>query len=435
MDVLLLSRLQFAAATMFHFLFVPLTLGLALLVAVMETRYVRTGDETYLRMTRFWGKIFLINFALGVVTGITLEFQFGTNWSRYSAYVGDIFGSLLAIEATAAFFLESTLIGVWVFGWKKISAKAHATVMWLVAFASLLSAVWIIIANGWMQHPVGFEIRNGRAELIDFWAVVSNPFAIYQYFHTIAGAFVLTAFVVTGISAYHLLKKQHIDFFTRSFRMGLITGLIASIFIVIEGDQHAVHVTQVQPEKLAAMESHWETVSSAPLHLFAIPDPANERNLIELGSIPGLLSFLGHHDVNAEVLGLKEFPREDRPPVFLTFISFRIMVALGTLFPILMIIGWVLRNRLVESRGYLWVMLLAIPLPYIANQAGWVLAEVGRQPWIVYRLMRTADAVSPVATSQVFISLVAFILVYGLLGAAGLYLVVRHVKQGPKPVA
>ncbi len=435
MDVLLLSRLQFAAATMFHFLFVPLTLGLALLVAIMETRYVRTGDETYLRMTRFWGKIFLINFALGVVTGITLEFQFGTNWSRYSAYVGDIFGSLLAIEATAAFFLESTLIGVWVFGWKKISPKAHATVMWLVAFASLLSAVWIIIANGWMQHPVGFEIRNGRAELVDFWAVVSNPFAIYQYFHTIAGAFVLTAFVVTGISAYHLLKKQHIDFFTRSFRMGLITGLIASIFIVIEGDQHAVHVTQVQPEKLAAMESHWETVSKAPLHLFAIPDPANERNLIELGSIPGLLSFLGHHDVNAEVLGLKEFPREDRPPVFLTFISFRTMVALGTLFPILMIIGWVFRNRLVESRGYLWVMLLAIPLPYIANQAGWVLAEVGRQPWIVYRLMRTADAVSPVATSQVFISLVAFILVYGLLGAAGLYLVVRHVKQGPKPVA
>lgn len=203
MDALFLSRLQFAAATMFHFLFVPLTLGLSVLVAYMETRYVRTGDETYLRMTKFWGKIFLINFALGVVTGITLEFQSGTNSSRYSAYVGDIFGSLLAIEATAAFFLESTLIGVWIFGWRKISAKAHAAVMWLIAGASLLSVVWILIANSWMQHPVGFTIRNGRAELVDFAAVVTNPFAIYMFLHVIAGAFILSAFFVMGASAYH----------------------------------------------------------------------------------------------------------------------------------------------------------------------------------------------------------------------------------------
>ena len=243
MDVVLLSRLQFAAATMFHFLFVPLTLGLSVLVAIMETKYVKTGDEIYLRMTKFWGKIFLINFALGVVTGITLEFQFGTNWSRYSEYVGDIFGSLLAIEATVAFFLESTLVGVWIFGWRKLSKKAHATVMWLIAAAGNITAIWILTANGWMQHPVGYTIRNGRAELTDFTAVLFNKFAILEFFHMIPAAFILSAFFVMGVSAYHLLKKQNIDFFTKSFRMALVFGLIFSIFIVIEGDMHAVHVT------------------------------------------------------------------------------------------------------------------------------------------------------------------------------------------------
>lgn len=431
MDALLLSRLQFAAATMFHFLFVPLTLGLSVLVAFMETRYVRTGDKTYLRMTKFWGKIFLINFALGVVTGITLEFQFGTNWSRYSAYVGDIFGSLLAIEATAAFFLESTLIGVWVFGWKKISARAHATVMWLIAGASLLSAVWILIANSWMQHPVGYAIRNGRAELVDFLAVITNPFAIYMFFHVIAGAFILSAFFMMGASSYHLLKKQHLDFFTKSFKIALVMGLLSSLFIVIEGDQHAIHVTKVQPAKLAAMESHWETGPNAPIHALVVPDEKNEKNIIEFGTIPGMLSFLAHHDVDAEVIGLKDFPKSERPPVLLTMISFRTMVALGMLFPILTIVGFFLRNHLVEHPNYLRVMLLAIPLPYIANQLGWIVAEVGRQPWIVYGLMKTSDAVSPVAGYQVFVSLAAFILLYGVLGIVGFYLMARHIKQGP----
>jgi cytochrome d ubiquinol oxidase subunit I len=272
LDVVLLSRLQFAAATMFHFLFVPLTLGLSVMIAYMETKYVRTGDETYLRMTKFWGKLFLINFALGVVTGITLEFQFGTNWSRYSAYVGDIFGSLLAIEASVAFFLESTLIGVWIFGWKKLSAKAHATVMWLVAAAGNLSAIWILIANGWMQHPVGFTIRDGRAELVDFAQVVFNKFAILEFFHTVPAAFTLSAFFVMSISAYHLLKKQHIEFFTRSFKIALVVGLVSSIVVAVVGDMHVVHVGKVQPAKLAAMEAHWETTTRAPLVLFAIPD-------------------------------------------------------------------------------------------------------------------------------------------------------------------
>ena len=432
MDVVMLSRLQFAAATMFHFLFVPLTLGLSILVAIMETKYVKTGEEVYLRMTKFWGKLFLINFALGVVTGITLEFQFGTNWSRYSAYVGDVFGSLLAIEASVAFFLESTFIGIWIFGWKKLSKRAHAVVIWLVAAASNISAIWILTANGWMQHPVGFAIRDGRAELVNFSAVIFNKFAILEIFHTVPGAYILSAFFIMGISAYHLLKKHQIDFFTKSFRLALTFGLIFSIFIVVEGDLHAVHVTKTQPTKLAAMEAHWETTTRAPIYLFAIPD---EKNSIEIGSIPGLLSLLGYRDINAEVKGLKDFPKDERPPVFLSFISFRVMVALGTLFPILCIIGWFKRKRLTESPRYLKIMLWSIPLPYIASELGWMLAEVGRQPWIVYGLLKTQHAASPVAGLQVMTSLIAFVLVYGLLGIVGFYLIIKNVQKGPELVS
>ncbi len=435
MDVLLLSRLQFTATTLFHFLFVPLTLGLSILVAIMETQYARTGKDIYLKMTKFWGKLFLINFAVGVVTGITLEFQFGTNWSRYSAYVGDVFGSLLAIEATAAFFLESTLIGVWVFGWKKLSRKAHATVMWLVAGASNLSAIWILTANGWMQNPVGYAIQNGRAELTDFASVVFNKFSILQILHVLPAALVLSAFFIMGVSAYHLLKKQNVEFFTKSFRLGLVFGFIFSIVVALEGDFHARHVTETQPAKLAAMESLWETTEGAPIYLFALPDEENEKNAIQIGAIPGLLSFLGHHDFNAEITGLKDIPKDERPPVLLTFLSFRVMVALGTLFPILTLIGLYLRNRLLENPWYLKIMLFSIPLPYIAIEMGWLLAELGRQPWIVYGLMKTSDAVSPIALSQVAVSLIAFLGVYGLLGAIGYYLIFKYAKKGPEAVA
>jgi len=434
MDVLLLSRLQFTATTLFHFLFVPLTLGLSIIVAVMETQYVRTGDETYLKMTKFWGKLFLINFAVGVVTGITLEFQFGTNWSRYSAYVGDIFGSLLAIEATAAFFLESTLIGVWVFGWKRLSAKAHATVMWLVAGASNLSAIWILTANGWMQNPVGFAIQNGRAELQDFGAVLFNKFSLLQIFHVLPAALILAAFFVMGISAYHLLKKQHIDFFTRSFKIGLTFGLVFSVFVALEGDFHARHVTEVQPAKLAAMEAHWETTTQAPIHLLALPSEEEERNIIQIGSIPGVLSFLGHHDFDAEIKGLKDFPKDERPPVLLTFVSFRLMVALGSYFILVTILGLILRNKLLEYPLYLKLMMFSVPLPYLAIEFGWLLAEVGRQPWLVYGIMKTSAGVSPIDIVQVATSLVAFVLVYALLGAVGYYLIIKKAVKGPEPV-
>jgi cytochrome d ubiquinol oxidase subunit I len=434
MDVVMLSRLQFSATTLFHFLFVPLTLGLSVILAVMETQYVRTGDETYLRMTKFWGKLFLINFAVGVVTGITLEFQFGTNWSRYSAFMGDIFGSLLAIEATAAFFLESTLIGVWVFGWKRLSPKAHATVMWLVAGASNLSAIWILTANGWMQNPVGYAIRNGRAELQDFGAVVFNKFSILQILHVLPAALILAGFFVMGISAFHLLKKQHIDFFTRSFKIGLTFGLIFSIFIAVQGDFHARNVTEVQPAKLAAMEALWETTTRAPMHLIALPSDEEERNIIQIGSIPGLLSFLGHHDFNAEIKGIKEFPRDERPPVLLTFLSFRTMVGLGTYFILVTILGFVLRNKLLDYPLYLKLMMFSVPLPYLAIEFGWLLAEVGRQPWIVYGLMKTPAGVSPIDIIQVATSLGAFVLIYTLLGAVGYYLIIKKAVKGPEPV-
>lgn len=431
MDVLLLSRLQFAAATAFHFLFVPLTLGLSVLVAVMETRYVRTGEEIYLRMVRFWGKIFLINFAIGVVTGITLEFQFGTNWSRYSAFMGDIFGSLLAIEALGFFFLESILLGVWIFGWRKISRKAHALVMWLIAFASTGSAVWILTANSWMQHPVGYVLRNGRAELESFAAVALNKFAILMFFHTVGAAYILSAFFVMGVSAYHLLKRQEVAFFTKSFRMALVMGVLFSLFVILEGHYHGGDLAKTQPTKLAAMESHWETSRNAPIYLFSFPDEKGEKNLVEIGPIPGLLSLLAFHSTEAEVKGLKDFPAQERPPVLITFASFKIMVGLGFYFALATLVGWFLRNRLLESRWYLKLMLFSIPLPYIAAELGWTLAEVGRQPWIVYGLMKTADGVSPVAASQVAVSLAAFILVYGLLGSVGYYLIIRHIKRGP----
>lgn len=431
MDALMLSRLQFAAATMFHFLFVPLTLGISVLIACMETAYARTGKPVYKRMAKFWGKLFLINFTLGVVTGITLEFQFGTNWSRYSAYVGDIFGSLLAIEATAAFFLESTFIGVWHFGWEKLSPRAHAVSAWLVAGAGNLSAVWILIANGFMQNPLGFEIRNGRAELTDFLAVISNPWAWNQFVHVVSASFCVAAFFVAGISAWHLLRKQNVELFTKSMKLALFVGLAASATVAIQGHVHGNLVAKLQPAKLAAMEAHWETTKNAPMYLLQIPDAKNEKNLVQALPVPSLLSILAFNDPDAEVKGLKDFPAADRPPVGITFIAFRVMVGIGTLMPLLMLFGLMKRESLSNYPLFLKALIWAMPLPYLGMQAGWAVAEVGRQPWIVYGLMRTADAVSPITAAQAGSSLVAMVLLYTLLGVAGAYLMVTAARKGP----
>ncbi len=434
MDVLMLSRLQFAVTAGFHFIFVPLTLGLVMLVAYMETMYVRTGDEMYLRMTKFWGKLFLINFILGIVTGITLEFQFGMNWAEYSKYVGDIFGSLLAIEATAAFFLESTFIGLWVFGWNKISKKLHAASIWIVAIAANLSALWILLANGWMQHPVGYVINNGRAEMTDFLALVTNGHGWSKFVHTVASGYVVAAFFVMGISAYHILRKQNLRFFKTSFKIAATFGLLSTLLVFASGDHHGVEVAKTQPAKFAAMESVWETQKAATYHLIVVPDSDNERNSIEALGIPKLMSLLAFHDPDAEIKGLKEFPKELRPPVFITFASFKGMAALGMLFLLLTAISWYLsrKDRLESWPLFLRIMLYSIPLPYIACQIGWIVAEVGRQPWIVYGVLKTSDAVSKsVSAGQVIFSLAGFTLLYGFLAIVDFYLLTKFAKQGP----
>ncbi len=432
MDVVLLSRLQFAVATMFHFIFVPLTLGLSVLTAIYETLYVKTGDEDYKRAAKFWGKLFLINFALGVVTGITLEFQFGTNWSRYSEYVGDIFGSLLAIEATLAFFLESTFIAVWAFGWNRLSPKLHAICIWLVAIGSNISALWILLANGWMQHPVGYVLRNGRAELTSFFQVVTNSFGWLEFLHTVPGAFVLAGFFVMGVSAWHLLRKNEVVFFKKCFKVASTFTLIFALFLLFEGHFHGAEVAETQPTKLAAMEALWHTEKGAPMYLFVWPDDQHERNKIELFPVPGLLSFLSTHSFHGEVKGLKEWPQDQRPPVSLTFWSFRIMVGLGTLFILLSLWAFLRREQIEKERWLLRILPWCIPLPYIAHEAGWIVAEVGRQPWIVYGLMKTSQAVSPISTLQVAWSLPAFIILYTLLGVVDIYLLAKYARKGPE---
>ncbi|MRR28982.1 cytochrome ubiquinol oxidase subunit I [bacterium] len=434
MDVLTLSRLQFAATTMFHFIFVPLTLGLSILTAYMETRYVRTGDETYLKMTKFWGKLFLINFALGVVTGITQEFQFGMNWAEYSRYVGDIFGAPLAIEATVAFFLESVFIGVWIFGWNKVSKAVHVVSIWLVAIATNLSALWILLANGWMQKPVGYVLRNGRAEMVDIVAVITNPYGIIKFVHTVGSGYMVAAFFVMGISAWHLLRKSQVDFFTRSFRMASVFGLAAALIVFASGDFHAVEIAKTQPTKFAAMESIWETQQGVGMNLILLPDPKNECNAIERLCIPNMVSMLAFHDPTAEIKGLKDFPKELRPPVQPTFWSFRIMVGLGTFTALAALVAVIVsRMKNLENRTlFLRLMILALPLPYIAAQLGWVVAEIGRQPWIVYGVLKTSDAVSKAVSSpQVIGSLVGFTLLYGLLGAIDIFLLVKYARKGP----
>ncbi len=434
MDALTLSRLQFAVTAAFHFIFVPLTLGLSILIAYMESRYVRTNDAMYLKMTKFWGKLFLINFALGIVTGITMEFQFGMNWAEYSKYVGDIFGAPLAIEATVAFFLESTFIGLWVFGWNKVSKRVHALSIWLVAIATNLSALWILLANGWMQKPVGYVLRNNRAEMVDFGAMLTNPYGWLKFSHTLLSGYVVAAFFVMGISAYHLLKKTNTAFFKRSFKMAAAFGLMSSFLVFIVGDFHAAMVAKTQPTKFAAMESVWDTQKAVPYNFLVIPDVKNERNTVSELGIPKLLSLLAFHDGDAEIKGLKEFSKEDRPPVLATFLSFRGMAALGMLFMLLALAGYVIskRDRLESNPLFLRIMLYALPLPYIAAQLGWLVAEVGRQPWIVYGVLRTSDAVSKsVTAAQVWTSLIGFTVFYGMLGFIDVYLLAKYSKKGP----
>ncbi len=429
-----LSRIQFAVVAIFHFLFVPLTLGLSVMTAYMETRYVRSGDETFLRMAKFWGRLFIVNFAIGVVTGLTLEFQFGMNWAQYSKYVGDIFGAPLAIEATVAFFLESTFIGLWVFSWKRVSKRTHAIFIWLVALASTLSALWILLANGWMQHPVGYQVDGSRAVLTSFGALLGNPYSWIKFFHVITSAYVLTGFFIMGISAFHLLRKNEVYFFQKSFKIAAVFALAASVLVIVAGDLSGLQVAKFQPTKLAAMESQWNTEKGATFYLLTMPDPAKQQNYFEALGIPGGTSFLSYHNFNATVKGLKDYPANDRPPVATTFIAFRLMVMLGFLFVLIALLAVIFsrRNTLDKNRWFLHIMPFALFLPYLASELGWVVAEIGRQPWIVYGLLRTANAASRAITpGDVLASLIGFAIIYSLLAVADLFLLTKYARKIP----
>ncbi|MBM3858301.1 MAG: cytochrome ubiquinol oxidase subunit I [Verrucomicrobia bacterium] len=437
MNVEILARAQFALTVMFHYLFPPLTIGLGGLLVLMEWRYLRTGDPLYESLTKFWTKIFALNFALGVATGIVMEFQFGTNWASYSRYVGDIFGSALAAEGIFAFFLESVFLGVMIFGWNKVSKRMHFFSTCMVALGAVLSSVWIIVANSWQQTPAGFVIRNGRAELTDFAAAVFNPSTVHRLVHVWIGAYILAAFFVMGVSAWYILKNRHVEAAKTSFRLALVMGLVASLLAPLSGDGHGRNVAQYQPAKMAAMEGHFVTGTGAtPIYLFGFPDVKSQT--VKGGvAIPGLLSFLVHRDFKTPVTGLDKFPRADWPPVALTFQTFHAMVALGLLFILLTVAAlfWRWRGTLFEKRWLLWVFVLAVPLPYLANQLGWVAAEVGRQPWVVYGLLRTGDALSKSVTAgQVLGSIIMFGVIYALLFAVWLYILLDKIRQGPEPV-
>ncbi len=442
MGELLLARWQFGITSAYHFLFVPLTLGLSILVAIMETLYVRTGNETYKRMTQFWGKLFLINFAMGVVTGIVMEFQFGMNWSGYSRFVGDIFGVPLAIEALAAFFIESTFLGIWIFGWDKLSKTLHAACIWLVAVATNLSAFWILVANSFMQNPTGYVLRNNRAEMVDFGALITNPYVWHQFPHTVLAGFATGAFFVMGISAWHLLRKNHTDFFQRSLRLGLAMGLISVLLVSGVGHLQTQYLAKTQPMKIAAAEALWETADPAPFTVVAAIDQERQTNRFEI-QIPGLLSFLTHNSFKGEVKGLKDVQAEQEakygpgnyiPPVTPVFWSFRIMVAAGLwLILISLLTLYLVRAGRLEQRPWvLKALVWTIPIPYVANLSGWIVAEIGRQPWIVYGLQRVEEGVSPgVSAGAVLTTLLGFTLIYGALAVVDVYLLRKYATQGP----
>lgn len=446
MDVTDLARLQFATTTLYHYIFVPLTIGLSLIVAIMQTQYVRTGDENYKRMTKFWGKLFLINFAMGVVTGIVQEFQFGMAWSEYSRFVGDIFGAPLAIEALMAFFVESTFIGLWIFGWDRLPKKVHLGTIWMVALGSSMSSLWILIANSWMQNPVGYVLANGRAQMVDFGAVITNPNIFYQFPHVIFAAFTTAGFFVAAISGYRLLRRRTADehlMFVRSLKIGLVFGLSAVLVSMAVGHMSGQFMLEKQPMKLAAAEGLWESESPAGLSFFQIGNEEERKAIVNI-SIPLLLSYMTYDSFTGLVPGINQLnaffqqqyaeiygPNADYVPpmIWLIYWSFRGMVGLGALMALVAAVGIFLwwRGKLDKTRWFLVLLPFTIVLPYVANFAGWLLTELGRQPWIVQGLMRTEQGISPnLTTVDLWITLIGFTLIYGTLAVANFYLLWKY---------
>jgi len=440
LDPLLLSRLQFALTIGFHFLFPPLTIGLAWLLVIVEWLGWRRGDEDYVRAGVFFGKILGLTFAVGVATGVVMEFQFGTNWAEYSKFVGDVFGAPLAAEAVFAFFLESTFLGLYLFGRSRVSKAAHWFSILMVAVGSALSAFWIIVANSWQQTPAGYVVRNGRAELVDFWAAVFNSSTPHRFLHTMVACLVAGAFLMIGVSAYLILKNKAADVARKTLTISLLFGFVFSVMSLFPtGHHHAKQVAEDQPEKFAAMEGLIHGQSRAPMVVIGKPsdDPPRMDSLVE---IPGLLSWMAFGNVDALIEGIKDLNEDGwpTPPLVPTFVSFHSMVALGMLFIALTGLGVLLmiRGKLSQSRWYLKLLVWSIPLPLVACQLGWIVAEVGRQPWVVYRVLKTADAFSTnVSGAEVLFSLVAFGLIYLALGALYVFILVKKVNHGPEPPA
>ncbi|MEV5280798.1 cytochrome ubiquinol oxidase subunit I [Streptomyces sp. NPDC051994] len=464
-----LARWQFGITTVYHFLFVPLTISLAALVAGLETAWVRTGKEKYLRATKFWGKLFLINIAMGVVTGIVQEFQFGMNWSDYSRFVGDVFGAPLAFEALIAFFFESTFIGLWIFGWDKLPKKIHCACMWMVSIGTMLSAYFILAANSWMQHPVGYRLNKatGRAELTDFWHVLTQDTTLVVVFHTLTAAFLTGGAFMVGVAAIHLRRKRHVPVMRMSLRLGLVTLVIGGLLTAVSGDSLGKVMFKQQPMKMAAAEALWDGQNSAPFSVFAIGDVAKGHNDVEI-SVPGILSFLADSNFSSYVPGINDVnkseqqkfgPGDYRPNIPVTFWGFRWMIGFGmTSFAIGLVGLWLTRKKFMLAPGmrtgedevpnlvlfkskplgarltkwYWFFAVWTLGFPLIANSWGWIFTEMGRQPWVVYGVLRTRDAVSPtVSQGEVLTSMIVFTLLYAVLAVIEVRLLVKYVKAGP----
>jgi cytochrome d ubiquinol oxidase subunit I len=440
-----LARWQFAIITVYHFLFVPLTIGLSALVAGMQTAWVRTGDDRYLRMTKFWGKLFLINFAMGVVTGIVQEFQFGMNWSDYSRFVGDIFGAPLAIEGLLAFFLESTFLGLWIFGWDRLPKRVHLACIWLASIGTMLSAYFILAANSWMQHPVGYIVNDaaGRAELTDFGAVLTNSTAIGAFLHTITAAFLTASVFVMAISAWHLAKGRHADVMRPSMRLGLVVTLIASLGTIVTGDLQAKLMTEQQPMKMAAAEALYDTVAPASFSLFTVGSLDGSEELFSV-RVPRVLSFMATGSFDGEVEGINDLqaaaeqtygPGDYRPNIPVTYWTFRLMIGFGLLAGLVAAIGlWLTRKRARRPvpRWFLLAALVTLFTPFAANSVGWIFTEMGRQPWAVFGVLPTAAGVSPgVGAATVLTSLIVYTLLYGALAVVDGVLMVRYAAVVP----
>ncbi|NMP21265.1 cytochrome ubiquinol oxidase subunit I [Sulfobacillus harzensis] len=439
-----LARLQFGTMTIYHFIFVPITIGLSFMLAILETRYWRTRKPEDKKVLDFFGRLFLINFAVGVVTGILQEFQFGMNWSNYSRFVGDVFGAPLAVEALAAFFLESTFIGIWIFGWDRLSPRVHTLSMWLVAIGTSLSAFWILTANSFMQEPVGYKIVNGHAEMTNFFALLGNPQLWVEFPHVEAGALTTGAFFVAGISAYFLLvKKQYRDWFMAPFRIAMIVAAAGSVVAIAIGHDQAQHLIMAQPMKMAASEALWHTSKlHASWSIISLFNPVTHHTWFKI-SIPSMLSILAYNRLTGRIPGIAELqslyvhrygPGNYVPPVLATYWSFRLMILFAFLMAIIAIWGLVLiyRKRLLDRPRFLRLMPWAIGLPLLANIMGWVMTEVGRQPWIVFGLQKTINGVSPtVSTTDVAITLIGFTILYAIMGVMEVRLLLRFIRLGP----